>query len=90
MTLGSGLLYHRHLPLGVIGRGIVRHLLVGPTSAIDAWFRQRHLQHMIALVASLTLAADYCPDIIDGSEASRHALLLMSINNLATPGVLPT
>lgn len=54
--------------------------LHGPTSAVVL-----NLTHgfatMVALLASLTLAADACPD---GSEGFSYALL-MSVNNLAAP-----
>ena len=54
--------------------------LHGPTSAVLL-----NLSHgfatMVALLASLTLAADYCPD---GAEGFSYALL-MSVNNLAAP-----
>jgi len=64
--------------LGIISQGSYI-LLAGQTSAIVLGIINGIIG-MIALVASLTLAADYCPD---GSEGFAYALL-MSVNNLAT------
>lgn len=64
--------------LGIISQGSYI-FLSGETSAIVLGIING-IFSMIALVASLTLAADYCPD---GSEGFAYALL-MSVNNLAT------
>jgi len=75
MTLKS--LLYLSITLGVISQGAYI-FLGGPISAIVLSIVNGTFS-MIALVASLTLAADYCPD---GSEGFAYALL-MSVNNLA-------
>jgi MFS family permease len=63
--------------LGVIGQGAYI-FFNGPTMAVILGVFNG-VAAMISVVASLTLAADYCPD---GSEGFAYAAL-MSINNLA-------
>jgi MFS family permease len=76
MTLKA--LLNLSILLGIISQGSYI-LLAGETSAIVLGIING-IFGMITLVASLTLAADYCPD---GSEGFAYALL-MSVNNLAT------
>ncbi len=75
MTLKA--LLNLSILLGTVGQG--SYLLLGsPTSAVILGF-VNGVFGMIALVASLTLAADYCPDKAEGFSYA----LLMSLNNLA-------
>ena len=76
MTLRT--LLYLSIVLGIISQASYL-LLTGPTSAIVLGV-VNGVFGMITLVASLTLAADYCPD---GSEGFAYALL-MSVNNLAS------
>lgn len=75
MTLRS--LLYLSIALGTLSQGSYL-FLYGSTSALVLSFINGIIA-MIALVSSLTLAADYCPDRAEGFSYA----LLMSLNNLA-------